>query len=225
MDINNLLKILAAVITVVFAVVAGVIEIKKAPDYWLNRFFAMFFIFAAFGFLFYLLYHMILFSEILVIIFAIIGQVLFQISFGCLLMTEFILEYSQKRVMTPKYLLLSFGLSFLFSIGYTIWPITLNLEAYALGEVDTLTPDAWFIAVFAYRIAVMLFVLIKFILLSRKVSGKVKRQLKWFTFGMLAIIFGTFLTLLGGGLGVIFEIIGMFLFDLGALLILKGLIS
>lgn len=222
MDLNNVLKIIAAIITVIIAIFAGIIEIRKNSQYWLNRFFATFFIFAAFGFFFYTLYHIILNNAVLVVNFARTAQFFFNFAMACLLMSEFIIEYSEKQAMKPRYLGFAFISSILFSVGYFIWPITLNLDAYSQGEVDTITPDLWFYSVFSYRILVMLYVTIKFFLLSRKSSGPIHTQLSLFIWGMVCVILGTLFTLLGGSISVIFEILGLFAFDAGAILILQG---
>ena len=57
MDVLNILKITASIITVIFSFIAGYIELRKNPDYWLNRWFAISFVSFAFGFLAYTIYH------------------------------------------------------------------------------------------------------------------------------------------------------------------------
>ena len=52
-------KIFLAVLTVIVGLISSIVEIRKNPDYWLNRFFAMFFLFAALGFSGFTAYHLI----------------------------------------------------------------------------------------------------------------------------------------------------------------------
>ena len=53
----NQAKVITAIILVVMGIIVGIIEIRKNPEYWLNRFFAAFFIIGSFGFLSYTVYH------------------------------------------------------------------------------------------------------------------------------------------------------------------------
>ena len=66
----------------------------------------------------------------LVIPFMITSQILFQLAMSFLLLTEWTLEFSQRRVLTKKFLGIAFGLFFITSIGYAIWVPTLNMQAY-----------------------------------------------------------------------------------------------
>jgi len=222
METINVLKICTAILTVAFAVISGYIEIRKNPQYWLNRFFAGFFLFAAIGFLFYTLYHLILSSPQLVVLFAMVAQVFFNIAIGSLLMAEFIIEYSEKRAVSFRFLLMAAGFSLITSVGYAVWPISLNLDKYALGEVDTITPPGWFYAVFIARILIMVYVMAKFAVMAKKTSGSLKKQLHFFIIGMVFVVLGTLFTLLGGAISGIFEIVGQFAFDAGAIFILQG---
>jgi len=52
-------KIVLAVLTVIVGLISAIVEIRKNSDYWLNRFFAMFFLFAAMGFSGFTAYHLI----------------------------------------------------------------------------------------------------------------------------------------------------------------------
>ncbi|TFH30432.1 MAG: hypothetical protein E4G98_02075 [Promethearchaeota archaeon] len=222
MDPNNLIKVITAIFTVVFAILAAVIEIKKNPKYWLNRFFGMFFVFAALGFLFYTIYHLIFTDADLVIVFATVGQVCFNIAMGCLLQSELIVEYSEKVALNKRYILMNILLFVVSTFGYVIWPIQVNMDAYVIEEVDTITKPFLFYPVFLYRIILMLYVVIKFSVLSKKTSGTSRQQLMLFTYGMICIILGTLLTLLGGSLLDILETIGLLAFDVGAVIILRG---
>lgn len=225
MDPISILKISISAFTVIIGIVCGYIEIKKNPEYWLNRSFAFFFLSAAFGFLFYTIYHLILNNADLVIIIMIFAQVMFNLAMSWLLLTELIIEHSEKITMRPKFLIIPVIAFVLTTFGYGIWIPSLNMVEYEAGRVDTITPQGWFIFVFGYRIILMLYVLVKFIILRAKSEGKKKIQITYFTIGMSFAIVGTLLTLLGGvqGLiGAILEIGGLVFFNIGTILILKG---
>ena len=226
MHVVSIIKISTAALTVFIGIICSYIELKKNSSYWLNRFFSLFFLSSAFGFFFYTLYHIILSNADLVIPFMITSQLIFQIAMSFLLMTEFVLDHSEKAALSWKFLLIAFIPLFLSAIGYAIWVPTLNMDDYLDGHVNTDTPTAWFIAVFAYRIGVMCFVLIKFVLSAKKSQGRVKTQMNLFALGMVISIGATILTLLGGVpgiIGVILEIVGLLSFDFAVLVIYKGL--
>ena len=159
MDITTIFKITAAIITVVIAFIAGFIELRLNPDYWLNRWFAMFLFSASMGFLAYTFYHLILFNPNIVIPIAITAQVLFSFAFICLVMTVFILDLGEKRAMTIKYLGPLMILFAFICIGFFIWPPTLNMEQYEKGIVDTESVFGWFLFVELTRIILFIFVL------------------------------------------------------------------
>ena len=104
LEILVILKIAMAVITFVVGLIAAIVEIRKNPSYWLNRFFGLFFTFASLGFLGYVAYHIILTNIDLVLVIMISTNIILNASIACLLMTEFILEYSERVAMTPKYI-------------------------------------------------------------------------------------------------------------------------
>ena len=225
MDTISLLKIIISAITFIIGIFCCYIEIKKNPDYWLNRSFAAFFISAAFGFFFYTIYHLILNNASFVIGIMITAQVMFNIAMSWLLFTELIIEFSEKRILRLKYVSIPILTFILSTFGYLIWVPTLDYDKYAAGQVDTITPRGWFIFVFGYRILLMLYVLVKFITLRAKSEGKQKRSITFFTIGMSFTVLGTFLTLVGGVqgiLGAILEIGGLVFFNTGSILILKG---
>ncbi len=226
MHVVSILKISAALITVIIGFYCSYIELKKNSEYWLNRFFSLFFMATATGFFFYTLYHIILQNAILVIPFMITSQIMFQIGLSFLLMTEFVIEFSEKTAVSKKYLILSFTPVLLTLIGYMIWVPTLNMVDYDAGHVNTETPLGWFLVVFVYRIGILCFVLIKFMLLARTSTGKVKTQINYFAIGMGISVGATLLTILGGisGIvGVILEIVGLLVFNLAVLFIIRGL--
>ncbi|WP_371806755.1 hypothetical protein [Candidatus Lokiarchaeum ossiferum] len=219
-------KIVLAVILVFVGVISAYLEIRKNPDYWLNRFFALFFTFASLGFFGYVLYHLILNSSDWVIYIMVTTNFLLNLCLACLLMTEFILEFSEKKAMSPKFLFITFSL-FLSSIfGYFIWTPTVDSENYALGEVNTHTEPGLLIYISIYRLAIAFYVLIKFILLVKKAGDtRVRKQLRLFSIGMTFIIVGILLFLFGnvaGDIGIILEIIGQVSLNIGLIEILRG---
>ena len=80
MDVYNIIKIVASIITVIFAFIAGYIELRKNPDYWLNRWFAIGFLAFAFGLLAYSVYHNPTFEPYLIIMIMLIAQFLYNIA-------------------------------------------------------------------------------------------------------------------------------------------------
>lgn len=223
----NEAKIVLAVLTVVVGSVSAIVEIKKNPDYWLNRFFAMFFLFAALGFSGFTAYHLITWDEDLTLAIMVTTNVLLNFSLACLLMTEFILQYSEVIAIKPKYLLITLGLFLTSIIGYAIAYPTLDMVEYAAGEVNTHT-DIYLLAyVTLYRLGIVFFVLIKFISLVKQAQAeKVKKQLKLFSIGMIFIILGITLFLLGnlvtGTVGILMEIVGQICLNIGMIEIARG---
>jgi hypothetical protein len=223
----NEAKIVLAVLTVIVGLVSAIVEIKKNPDYWLNRFFAMFFLFAALGFSGFTAYHLITGDESLTLAIMVTTNVLLNFSLACLLMTEFILQYSEVIAIKPKYLLITLVLFLSSIIGYAIAYPTLDMVEYAAGEVNTHT-DIYLLAyVTLYRLGIVFFVLIKFISLVKQAqSEKVKKQLKLFSIGMIFIILGITLFLLGnlvtGTVGILMEIVGQICLNLGMIEIARG---
>jgi len=220
-------KIVFAVLLVIVGSVSAIVEIRKNPDYWLNRFFAMFFLFAALGFSGFTAYHLITWDEDLTLAIMVTTNVLLNFSLACLLMTEFILQYSEVIAMKPKYLLITLGLFLTSIIGYAIRYPTLDMAEYAAGEVNTHT-DIYLLAyVTLYRLGIVFFVLIKFISLVKQAEAeKVKKQLKLFSIGMIFIILGITLFLLGnlvtGNVGIIMEIVGQLCLIIGMSEIARG---
>ena len=223
MDILNLLKIITAIITVIFAFIAAFIELHKDPKFWLNRWFALFFSSFALGFLFYTIYHIITSNSSVIIPIMITGQILLNFSVICLLMTVFILEHSEEIAMTSKYLGIAMVLFVISIFGYFIWTPTLNMERYKQGIVDTETPLGWFIFVNILRLIIGIYALFKFAQLAVKTEGKSKQRVFWFFMGCFFIITGTLLNLFGGILGsILIEILGLVAFDIGTIMIVKG---
>ncbi len=220
-------KIILAILTVIVGLISAIVEIKKNPDYWLNRFFAMFFLFAALGFSGFTAYHLITWDKDLTLAIMVTTNILLNFSLACLLMTEFILQYSEVIAMKPKYLLITFVLFLTSTIGYAIAIPTLDMVKYAQGEVNTHTDIILLAYVTIYRLVIVFYVLFKFIQLVKQAEAeKVKKQLKLFSIGMVFIILGITLFLVGnlipGNIGIFLEIMGQVCLNLGMIEIARG---
>ncbi|MFX1340893.1 MAG: hypothetical protein ACFFDK_19945 [Promethearchaeota archaeon] len=223
MDIYNILKIITSIITVIFTLIAGYIELRKNPDYWLNRWFAIFFVSAAFGFLAYTIYHINTLEPYFIIPIMITAQFLYNFAIISLVMTVFILEKSEKLAMTSKYL---GRMAILFTIsifGYFIWTPTLNMERYKQGIIDTETPIGWFIFVNIWRLVLFIFVLYKYAIVAKSTQGVPRQQVLWFFAGSFIVIVAILLNLIGGIIGsILIEILGLIAFDVGVVFVVKG---
>ncbi|MHA1718802.1 MAG: hypothetical protein ACTSWX_02980 [Promethearchaeota archaeon] len=229
-------KIALSVITVIVGLISAIVEIRKNPEYWLNRFFALFFAFASLGFFGYTIYHIILTNIDFVLTLMITTNILLNFCLACLLMTEFILQYSEVIAMKkPKYMIITFTLFVLSIVGYFIPGLKphVNSTAYSQGEVDTETPTILMIIVTIYRIVIVIYVLVKFFQLVKQAEGgKVKKQLKLFSIGMIYILIGILLFLFGNlaavvvifnlSLGAMIEIIGQICLNIGMIEIARG---
>ena len=223
MDVYNIIKIVASVITVIFAFIAGYIELRKNPEYWLNRWFAIFFISGASGFLAYSIYHLATLNPSAIISIMITAQILYSFAVISLIMTVFILEKSEKLAMTPKYLGITLILFIISIFGFFIWTPTLNMERYRQGIVDTETPTGWFIFVNAWRLILFVFVLYKYAIVAKSTQGVPRKQVLWFFAGSSIVIIGVVLNLVGGVLSsVLIEILGMIAFSIGVAFIVNG---
>ncbi|MHA1647076.1 MAG: hypothetical protein ACTSVU_07895 [Promethearchaeota archaeon] len=211
MEIYGVSKIVTGILTCIIGISVGVLEFKRNSKYWLNRFYGFFFIFSAIGFFIYALYHFIFSNAQGVLFWMVTAQIIFNFSLLGLLFSEFVIEFGEKQAAQLKLLIpaLIFFISSIF--GYFIWKPTLNMEVYGDELVDTHTPVGWLIWVTFYRLAIMIYVLGKYWLLSRRSEGIFKNQLQRLTFGLLFVIFATALTLFGSASGVL----GMILEDLG----------
>ena len=223
----NEAKIVLAVLTVIVALISAVVEIKKNPDYWLNRFFALFFLFVALGFGGFSAYHLITWDENLTLAIMVTTNVLLNLSLACLLMTEFILQYSEVIAIKPKFLIITFVLFLTSIIGYAIDYPTLDMGEYAVGEVNTHTGIFLLAYITLYRLGIVFYVLFKFINLVKQAEGeKVKKQLRLFSIGMIFIIIGIALFLVGnlitGTIGIILEIVGQVCLNIGMIEIARG---
>lgn len=223
MDIYNIIKIIAAIITLILAVIAGVYELRLNPDYWLNRWFFAFFISAALGFIAYTAYHLITFNSKIIIPIMITAQIFFNFIPISLVMTVFILEKYEKVAMSIKYLGTMIALFIIISFGYFIWVPTLDDEAYAQGNVNTKTELSLQISVNLVRIILLVYVVYKYAMITRKIGEETKNRIQWFFAGIIFVIIGLFINLAGGMFGLILlEISALIAIDVGMVLIFKG---
>ena len=223
----NEVKIVLAVLTVIVGLISAVIEIRKNPEYWLNRFFAMFFLFVALGFSGFTAYHLITWNENLTLAIMVATNVLLNLSLACLLMTEFILQHSEVIAMKAKFLIFAFGLFLASVIGYAFLYPTLDMTEYAQGEVNTHTDIFLLAGVTLYRLAIVFYVLFKFISLVKQAEAeKVRKQLKLFSIGMIFTIAGIVLFMVGnmiiGTIGILLEIVGQVCLNIGMIEIARG---
>ena len=229
MDILNLIKIIAAIISLIIAFTVGIIVLRLNPDNWLNRWFFLFFISTALGFVFYSIYHLIYTgsyskdSDIIIPI-MVTAQIFFNFIPVSLVMTVLIIEKYKKVAMSLKYLGPLFALFIIMSIGYFILPPTLNEVEYADNKIID-TDTNLFVQVLAnvLRIALFAYVVYKFVIITRKIEIETKRRVQWFFAGIILAIIGLLLNLVGGILGNIpFEMVALLIIDVGMVLIFKG---
>ena len=208
------------------AAICGYIELKKNPKSWINRFFALFYLFLALGFFLYTIYHFIFNYSAIVIPIMVTGHLSFNLGFASLLLSSLMISTSQRTVLRKNYLI-PVGMLYLVSIiGYFIWVPTLNLEHYADGIVDTDTPTFWFIFVNLYRVLILLFVIIRFAILRSRATGTLSKQMLHFIIGTTFILIGLFLNVFGGKapatLGLLLEVSLFLAMDVGMIISLKG---
>ena len=228
MDLINLFKIIAAIITVIIAFIIGFYELSLNPDNWLNRWFFLFFISTALGFLTYTIYHFIYTgsysndSEIIIPI-MITAQIFFNFIPVSLMMTVLVLEKYKKVAMSLKYLGTMFALFIIMNVGYFILSPTLNEEKHDDKIIDTETEPGLQIFVNLLRIVLFCYVVYKYAIITRKVEKETKRRVQWFFAGIILAIIGLFLNLIGGILtNNLFEISALIAIDIGMVLVFKG---
>ena len=224
-DALNILELIIGITTVIITFTAGFIELRLNPKNWLNRWFALFFFSASFGFLTYAIYHLITCSgcEPIVISIMILAQIFFNFISISLVMTVFTLEKSSKLAMSLKYLGTMMALFMLISFGYFVWPPSLDPYEYTQGIVDTETPFYWFIFVNIVRIGLSIYVVYKYAMITRKTEGETKKRIQWFFISIIVIIIGLAINLIGGiAKLILIESLALILFNIGAILIVKG---
>ncbi|MFX1344741.1 MAG: hypothetical protein ACFFBC_07985 [Promethearchaeota archaeon] len=224
MDILNMIKIIAAIISLIIAFTVGIIVLRLNPDNWLNRWFFLFFISIALGFLLYSIYHFIYTGSYtkdsdIIIPLMITAQIFFNFIPISLVMTVLILEKYKKVAMSLKYLGTMFALLIIMSIGYFILPPTLNEDKYADKIIDTETEFAVQIIANVLRIALFAYVVYKYVIITRKIEIETKRRVQWFFMGIILAIIGLIINLIGA---IIFEIAALIIIDVGMVLIFKG---
>ncbi len=127
MDLSLLIKVIVASISVVIALVAGIIELRLNPNSWLNRLFFLFFISTALGFFTYAFYHLVNTGDFhttqdIVIPMLITAQILLNLPPIFLVMTVFILEKYKKIALNYKHLGVMLVLLVIMSAGYFMGP-------------------------------------------------------------------------------------------------------
>ena len=223
MDLLNILKIVAALITAAVTLIIGLRVLFLTKSDLLNRWFALFFISSSSGFTIYAFYHLILNNADIIIPLMIITQTFFNFNLISLTMTLFVLEKHTKIAMSMKYLGTMLILFFVMSIGYVIFPPNLGMDDYAQGIVNTHTLPGLFIFVNTIRILLGIYVAYRYIVINRKIEGETKNRIKWFSLGVIIIILGLSINLAGGLLSsIIMEILALIVIDIGAFLVLKG---
>jgi len=223
LDPLNILKIITTIITAVIALIIGLRVLFLNKSDLLNRWFALYFISSFSGFLIYAIYHLILNNADIIIPLMITAHIFFNFNSISLTMTLFVLEKYTKIAMSMKYFGTMLIVFFAMSIGYFLFPPYLDMDDYALGLVDTITPPGLFIFVNTIRILLAIYAAYRYIVITRKIEGETKNRIIWFSLGVIIIIIGLFINLTGGLLSLIMmEILALIIIDIGALLILKG---
>jgi len=223
MDPINLFKIIAAIITVIIAFIVGFYELRLNPHNWLNRWFFLFFISIALGFLAYTVYHLITFNSRVIIPIMITAQIFFNFIPISLVMTVLILEKYQKVALSLKYLGTMIALFIIMSFGYFIWVPKLIMEDYNKGIVNTETERGLQIFVNLLRIVLFAYVVYKYAKITKKIEKETKRRVQWLFGGIILAIVGLLFNLIGGiQEEILFEIFALIAIDIGMVLIFKG---
>lgn len=224
MDIN-LIKIIPAILSAIFILYVGIRVLILKSDNLLNRWFFIFFISSSMGFLFYAIYHAILFNAQAVIPLMITAQILFNFTIISLVMTVFCIEKYEKVAMSIKYFGSLMVIYLIMILGYFIPGLTpeLDMAAYSLGIVNTITEPTFQIFVNLIRFILIVYVLVKYAMINRKTGEDTKSRIKLFFIGILIAVIGLFINLFGGLFEVILiEILALFLFIIGSFLIFRG---
>lgn len=221
----NIIKLILPLITGIIALIAGFIELRLNSKNWLNRWFFSFFISASLGYLIYSVYHIIIFSPAITSIAVVITQIFFNFIPISLVMTVFVLEKFPKKAMSPKYLGTMLVIFILMSFGYFWWTPTVDPDYYTQRIINTTTPLPWFVFVNFVRMVLFGYALFKYAMITKKTDGEAKQRMRWFFIGIVIIIIGLLFNLFGGILNIVLiEILALILFNLGAIIIVKGFI-
>ena len=218
-----IIKIVAPLVTGIITLIAGFIELRLNPKNLLNRWFFSFFFSTSLAHLVYSLYHIGIFSPVEISISAVITQIFFNFIPISLVMTVFVLEKFSKGAMSPKYLGTLLVIFVLMCLGYFFNPPVTNPEDYANHIINTETQRTWFVIVNVARMVLFGYALVKYAMMMKKTEDEAKQRIRWFFLGILIIIIGLIFNLLGGILdsGEV-EIIALILFNIGAIVIVKG---
>jgi len=233
MDPFNLVKIITAIITIIIAFTLGFRVLRLNPGEMLNRWFTLFFISSSLGFLSYTIYHLITpesgISKDLIIPLMITSHIFFNFVVISLVMTVFILEKYKKIAFSLKYFGTMMLMFFIMSFGYfiPIWTPILDESDWTLGYVNTHTPVTWFIFVNLLRIVLSIYVIYKYIMITRKVEENTKKKVKWFFIGIIFALAMLLINLIGGLMGgtlisVLLEIIPLIILNIGIIIIFRA---
>jgi hypothetical protein len=221
----NIIKLILPLITGIIALIAGFIELRLNSKNWLNRWFFSFFISASLGYLIYSVYHIIIFSPAITSIAVVITQIFFNFIPISLIMTVFVLEKFPKKAMSPKYLGTMLVIFILMSFGYFWWTPRVDPDYYTQRIINTTTPLPWFVFVNFVRMVLFGYALFEYAMITKKTEGEAKQRMRWFFIGIVIIIIGLLFNLFGGILNIVLiEILALILFNLGAIIIVKGFI-
>ena len=221
----NIIKLILPLITGIIALIAGFIELRLNSKNWLNRWFFSFFISASLGYLIYSVYHIIIFSPAITSIAVVITQIFFNFIPISLVMTVFVLEKFPKKAMSPKYLGTMLVIFILMSFGYFWWTPRVDPDYYTQRIINTTTPLPWFVFVNFVRMVLFGYALFEYAMITKKTEGESKQRMRWFFIGIVIIIIGLLFNLFGGILNIVLiEILALILFNLGAIIIVKGFI-
>lgn len=221
----NIIKLILPLITGIIALIAGFIELRLNSKNWLNRWFFSFFISASLGYLIYSVYHIIIFSPAITSIAVVITQIFFNFIPISLVMTVFVLEKFPKKAMSPKYLGTMLVIFILMSFGYFWWTPTVDPDYYTQRIINTTTPLPWFVFVNFVRMVLFGYALFEYAMITKKTDDETKKRISWFFIGIFIIIIGLIFNLLGGIFNFVpIEILALILFNIGAIIIVKGFI-
>ncbi|MFX1595826.1 MAG: hypothetical protein ACFFBK_07155 [Promethearchaeota archaeon] len=225
MDPINLIKVIAAIITSVIAFIIGFRVLILNPGNWLNRWFTLFFISLSLGFLIYTIYHLITNNADIIIPLMVTAHIFFNFAVVSLVMTIFVLEKFTKVAMSLQYFGTMMLIFFIMSFGYFIWVPKLDMESYEKDIVNTTTPLGWFVFVNFFRIVMSIYVICKYIMMTRKVEVETRRRVQWFSMGVFIVVVGLLINLSAGFFPLIeipIEIIALIAIVLGSIAIFKG---
>ena len=219
----EVMKIIPPLITGVIALLAGFVELRLNPKNWLNRWFFSFFLSASLAHFAYTIYHLVIISETITSIGAVITQIFFNLIPISLVMTVFVLEKFSKVAMSLRYLGVMMLIFILMSLGSILLPPKPDPTKFANGIIDTNTNPIWFISVNFLRMALFGYALFKYGMIIKKTEGEAKQRMKWFFIGILISFIGLIMNLLGGILiNTVIEVLALILFNIGTITIVKG---